>query len=210
MYIVEDWAAFTLNLPVKGFPAWVTKPEDSPYGRAFSYCTAGSALLGIALERIVGERVDTFAMQHLFAPLGISDVAWQYTPTGEAATPGGTRFRSRDLLKLGTLLLNNGKSDNTALISKAWVNAMLTPYSEPRENHGYGYQIWQMPFTFNNKELKVWAMSGNGGNYIIISPELELVVVITSTNFGQREGHTKSQQLFQRVILPSVSAIRAQ
>ena len=203
MYIVEDWAAFTLALPVKGFPAWVSKPEDSPFGRAFSYCTAGSALLGIALDRLVGERLDNYAMTNLFAPLGIEHVQWQYTPTGEAATPGGTQFRSRDLLKLGKLLLNKGQWDNKTIIDSQWVDAMMTPHAQPREDHAYGYQIWQMPYEFNGKPLHVWSMSGNGGNYVIISPQLNLVTVITSTNYGQREGHGKSQALFQNVVLQS-------
>ena len=203
MYIVEDWAAFALTLPVKGFPAWVSKPEDSPYGRAFSYCTAGSALLGIALDRLVGERLDNYAKTHLFAPLGIENVQWQYTPTGEAATPGGTQFSSRDLLKLGRLLLNKGQWGNKTIIDEQWVNAMMTPHAVPREAHAYGYQIWQMPYEFNSKPLHVWSMSGNGGNYVIVSPQLNLVTVITSTNFGQRDGHTKSQALFQNVVLKS-------
>jgi CubicO group peptidase (beta-lactamase class C family) len=81
---------------------------------------------------------------------------------------------------------------------------MMTPYSEPRTNTAYGYQMWRMTFDHKGKSLDVWAMGGNGGNYVFVSPELNLVSVITTTNYGQRDGHPKSQKLFEQIILASI------
>lgn len=204
MYLVEDWVQFTLDLPVRGFPAWVSRPEDSPYGRAFSYCTAGSVVLGAAIEQAVGTRLDRFADRVLHQPLGIEAATWQYTPSGGAMAGGGTSYRSRDLLKLGLLLLQKGRWQRHQVVPSDWVEAMLTPRAVPRAGFEYGYLLWRAPFQWNGKVVNAWAMAGNGGNYVFVVPELSLVTVITGVAYGEDYGHSQSHRLFQEHVLDAI------
>lgn len=92
MYLVEDWSRFVADLPIRGFPEWQPRPEQSPYGRAWSYCTAGTAFLGPLLEKVSGQRVPDFAAANLFKPLGIEKVKWQFQPKGTAMTGAGCNY----------------------------------------------------------------------------------------------------------------------
>jgi CubicO group peptidase (beta-lactamase class C family) len=160
MYLVEDWVKFTLDLPIKGFPDWQPKPEQSPYGRAWSYCTAGPTTLGPLLERATKQSVPNFAQAVLFKPLGIESVKWQFQPLGSAMTGGGLQLRSRDLLKLGQLYLNNGRWQGQQVISEAWVRRSLSPHANARENTDYGYLWWLQTFQVNGQDIKTYGMYG--------------------------------------------------
>lgn len=210
MYLVADWAKFTLDLPIRGFPDWETKPKDSPYGRSWSYCTAGPTTLGVVLERAVKRPVPDFAREVLFAPLGITSVKWQFQPLGTAMTGGGLELRSRDLCKLGQLYLDGGAWSEHRILSAEWVEKSLRPHANAREDTDYGYLWWLQTFHFHARSLRSYGMYGTGGNKILVFPDEALVVVITTTNYHVQGASALTDKLIVDYVLEAAVSANAQ
>ena len=106
----------------------------------------GVVTLGGVLERATGQSVPDFARDHLFGPLGIQRVDWQFTPLGMAMTGGGLGIQSRDLLKLGQLYLNGGEWKGKRIVSEKWVKTSTQPQVRIDEETEYGYLWWLKAF----------------------------------------------------------------
>jgi CubicO group peptidase (beta-lactamase class C family) len=204
MYVTEDWLGFFLDLPIKGFAPWVTKPQDAPYGRSFSYCTAGVFALGAVVERATGRPVPDFAREALFAPLGIEKVSWQSSPLGLTQTGGGARLRSRDLLKLGLLYLDGGRWQGRQVIPAAWVAASTAAHVQATDTDTYGYLWWRRDFAAGGRTWPAFYMSGNGGNKVVVVPSARLVAVLTSTFYNSRGMHQQTDKLLTDYILAAL------
>jgi CubicO group peptidase (beta-lactamase class C family) len=202
MYPREDWVRFALELPVRGYASWVTRPEDSPYGRSFSYCTAGVVLLGALLERAVGESLAAFARRELFAPLDIEEAEWPVAPLGHVSTAGGLLLSSRSLLALGTLCLDSGVHEGRQVVPEAWVRESTAAQAQIDELTEYGYLWWLR--TMGGRHS--FYMTGMGGNRVHVFPELDAVVVVTSENFGRPDAHGLTDALLEDHVLPALQA----
>lgn len=204
MYLIEDWVGFFLDLPIKGFPPWVTPPEKSSFGRSFAYCTAGVTTLGAVIEKATGKQVEDFAREALFAPLGIGEVEWPYSPLGLAQTGGGARMTSRDFVKLGSLYLQGGRWDGRQVISKQWVEVSTADHVRANDTETYGYLWWKRAFTVGERKYPAYFMTGNGGNKVVVVPSAGLVAVITATLYNTRGMHQQSARILTDYLLAAL------
>lgn len=204
MYVIRDWAQFILDLPIRGRMQVGENPPAPPFGRYFSYCTGGVFVLSEVLTRTTGMRTDRYAQARLFDPLGIRKVSWVYSPLGMPQTGGGLRLTSRDLMKIAQLYLNGGRWAGKQIVSGTWVKASTTPHAQIDAATNYGYLWWLKSFGPPERTHAAFFMTGNGGNKVVAIPDLDMAVVITSTNFNTRGMHEQTEKILDDYVLAAV------
>jgi CubicO group peptidase (beta-lactamase class C family) len=201
MYRTRNWTQFALNIPVdQAFSS------DTVTAWPFRYCTAGVFLTGQMLQRQTGIRFDQYVENRILEPLGVSNVQWRRSPTGEVQSGGQLRMRALDAERIGRLVLNEGAWDGQQIIPQPWIREMLTPVSSPGAGLAYGYLWWLTEFqTRRNFEVFPSAlMIGNGGNLVAVVPSLDAVIVIQAQNYNVPHDFEISRTLIQRYILPAL------
>ncbi len=172
-YTSADWAKFTIQLPL------VTNPGDK-----FNYNSSISHLLSIILSRSTKTSTLNFAKQNLFEPIGISGF-WRQDPQGYYIGGFGLGLSARDLAKFGFLYLNNGYWNGQAIVPEQWVKKSTEQQIQAVRHpfygiFGYGYHWWVKQVD-GCSSFRAW---GRRGQFIVVVPELDLVVAVTS-NPGQ-------------------------
>ena len=186
MIASPDWVQFMLDLPM----------SDEP-GTRFVYNSGGSHLLSAIIREAAGKNALAFGREHLFGPLGISDVIWPFDPQGANNHGwGDLKLTPHDMAKLGYLYLHRGLWEGRQVLSPEWVEAATSKHVSttwPAHN-GYGYLWWI-------RSSVGYSAVGRGCQRISVVPDKDIVVVVTAGAGGSDEGEI--EKLLPSLIIPA-------
>jgi CubicO group peptidase (beta-lactamase class C family) len=184
-----NWWKHTLDLPVANDP-----------GSRYAYCSAGMNLVGAALTTATGTWLPELFERTVARPLQFGPHYWNLMPNGEGYMGGGAYIRPRDLLKVGQTYLDGGVWRGQRIVDSSWVmrstasHVHISPattglapdkfqdfYAEADD--GYAWHLAQL--RVGDRYYRQYAATGNGGQLLIVVPELDLAVVFTAGNYGQ-------------------------
>lgn len=186
MELAPDRYRFVLERPI----------VESP-GARYSYNGGATALLGGLIARGTGGSLSDFAREALFTPLGIDSFEWMSGSDGVPSAASGLRLATRDLARIGELVLAGGEWDGRQVVPAGWLGEMLRPRLPIDWGGSYGYQ-W---YSGETNGHRWFGGMGNGGQRLTILPDLGLVVAIAAGNYDDPEQGRTPEAVLRRVVL---------
>lgn len=179
------------------------RPMVADPGALFTYNGGLTNVLGEAIRRASGLRLDRFSETYLFSPLGISDFSWYLVRPDFVYASGDVSLRPRDLAKLGRLYLQGGLWNGARVLSPEWVAASATPVfvMQPWPGcGGYSYGWWPRTTIYG---AGAYAAEGWGGQALIVMPELDAVAVFTGGSYWTSP-LLSPHQMMEAYVLPAL------
>lgn len=190
-------------------------------GEYFVYNNWDFNAAGYVLEKKSGKSVYQEIEEQLAIPLGFQD--WNIKNQKKKYKNKKSRYpayhiyiSSRDMAKIGQLMLNGGKWNGEQLVSKEWIEritAEVTPVQVVNERYGknessdfqfsYGYMWWLADNVKNHPDFEgAYSASGWGGQFITVIPKLNVVIahkykVPTVVNWGLKPGGVSDLQYWE-------------
>lgn len=161
----NQWTNYILSRPMAYEP-----------GSTFVYNTGASIMLNNIIMKSINISFTNFVKQYY------SDLL-QSTRVPGVGNPLGAQTIPRDMAKLGYIYLNDGKWKNTEIISKAWIDKSINKKIQFGNNGGYGYQWWMRDFSTSKATYHAYYAEGNGGQFIYVIKQLDLVIIYTGGKF---------------------------
>jgi CubicO group peptidase (beta-lactamase class C family) len=188
-----DWYRFTLALP-----------RAHPPGTTYAYCSAGINLVGHVVGRATGTWLPAFFDRAVARPLGIAHYAVNLMPTGEAYAGGGMQLRPRDFLKIGQLYLDGGVWRGVRVVSAAWVARSTARQADRPDGSSDGFGWHRHVLRVGARAYQTYEASGNGGQFVVVVPDLALVVATTAGNYGQYAAWRRIREALVPAVMAAV------
>ena len=184
-------------------------PPISSESQTFNYTDIDPTLVMQVLDAVVPGTAKDFIKKELLDKMGITEYKWKDDVSGLPMAPYSSNMTSRNMLKWGMLVRNNGKWQGEQLIPESYIAEATKRIVHPNpekiffvsdnvSNPGYGYYFWQADIKVGNKSYFTRSAQGGGGQYIILIDELDLIIVTTA-----HERDDRTMEMTAERILPA-------
>jgi CubicO group peptidase (beta-lactamase class C family) len=176
-------------------------------GKSSRYYDPQVHMLGYILTKVSGTSLEEVIRRRIAGPIGMKEFSWSNFGERDgmffnnpAGTPGinqmgqkqgGVYSNAMDLARYGLLYLNKGNWNGRQLLDPAYVeqaSSNQVPVEIKSNLAGrYGFYWWTNGVMANGRRPipsapdKTYMARGGGGNYIIVVPEWNMVIVRLST-----------------------------
>lgn len=205
----EDWGGW-FYVSRDYFEEVLKRPVVRAPGSEFDYVSPNATLLAGVIEHATGDHADEFAEKRLFRPLGITEYDWdEGRHRGYPRTDGTLKLRPRDMAKIGALVLNRGEWRGKRIVSEAWIEESVFPHTSDHGHEGYGYAWWSTEREFEGTTLHAVFARGSGDQFIVVIPDLDLIVVTTGRNTTD-EKRWSTARMIEEHVLPAIEVEKAE
>ena len=166
------------------------KREEYKPGEFYFYNNFDFNVLGAILEQKTGKTIGEFMDENLAKPLGMEDFAstnivygrpWPLSNKTNSDYQAYYIFLSaRDLARIGVMVSQNGKWNDTQIVSSDWIAESTKPYSSFRGERFGPFEDYSDLWWLDYDNQTIWA-DGYGGQYLLIDPKQK--IVISQRNF---------------------------
>ncbi|WP_025667012.1 serine hydrolase domain-containing protein [Aquimarina megaterium] len=210
MFDQKDWVKYGLD----------QKMAFSPKEK-WLYTGTAPMIMGAVISDASHVNIAEFASDYLFTPLDITNhYRWAKNKmTGRYFTAGNLRISPRNMLTIGHMVINKGKYNGKQVISEKMISEILSEKVELPQNYSffntagnswegqdaatYGYYWYTEKVKIDDREITLKFTFGNGGNYIVLVPELDnLVIVFTGSNYGKPIINKQPFDMMYTYVLP--------
>ena len=161
----------------KEMPRGKTKP-----GTTFVYNNWDFNVAGTVFEQKTGKSIYDVFEKDIAIPLGLQD--WdrsRHQRTGDASKSIHLayhfKFSTRDMARIGELMLRQGKWNGRQLVPADWVEESTSPVTKFGRGGGYGYMWWLLSDSdFPEAYVGAFAAHGRFGQHITVMPALDMVI----------------------------------
>lgn len=152
-------------------------------GKSFNYQSCNQIILQQILQKATGKNLSDYLSEKLWKPLQANHNASWSTDKEDGNEKAFCCINSnaRDFARIGLLFLHQGNWKGKQIISKEWVAQSITP-AAINDEHGkpcdfYGLSWWLTKIQYQGKEHQVYYMRGVLGQYTLVIPDYNLVIV---------------------------------